>query len=210
MVDAAAASLRTASMSIPPAKSSAKASHPSPALPQPKMPGQEQQQAQDERQHHRSAQKSLRHSISSVQALHSKSALPESQPAAAAAINSATPGAAASDAPYSFRQHRRMDLQPAAQQPGASSGTPVPAVRAGVKTKIKLNTASSAEAPGAAQHTRQKSQDPPTGPRSTRNSIRIKLKRYTSLHTINSTRCKSCIVCPLGQLLLSHMWRNCT
>ncbi len=97
------------------------------------------------------------------------------------AVQSQAAAAAMPDAPYSFRRHRRMDLQPQAQMipshPSSSSAPPTATQSATASPRLRLKHRSSA-APEAADEAAVEAAAEPPAP--VRTSVRVKLRRTPS------------------------------
>lgn len=195
MVDAAATSLRTTAASTAdkvPAASLAPT--PTPAAPLPQFshtshsqePQLQQRASQSSQKHPQNPAKAV---TVSTQALHAKPSI--SDPAAAASVARTGPASSAAsptetDAPYSFRRHRRMELQlPARSTP---SGTISGGQRTGPKARVKIRSSVTPDEvaaqqdqhgqhPQQAQHAKQEPADAQDAQDPTRTSIRIKLRR---------------------------------
>lgn len=92
--------------------------------------------------------------------------------------------AAMPDAPYSFRRHRRMDLQPQAQitapHPSSSSAPPTAtqSVSASPRLRLKHRSSAAEAAPEAAVEAAAEAASEPPAP--VRTSVRVKLRRTLS------------------------------
>lgn len=187
MIDAAAASLRLTAAATaaarPPSARQALGVVPTAAAVQHRHTPHEHK-SQSQQQLHESAerpqQKAAKAGTASTQALHAMpstseaAAGPLTQAAAAPVSSSPSPGE--NVAPYSFRRHRRTDMQNR-----HSSGTLLDVPKAGPRARLKIKpsavVAERDEHGQQAQHAKQEGADAQEAQDSARTSIRIRLRR---------------------------------